>query len=163
MISLDNNEPIHIKPGDILNFKQNSTGNHFIETTPLNGMYGITDPLNRAFDTSSAIDDAILHGTAFGKLYHPYQPKEFTMGTEFTFETTNFTIQFTGVPRIKKVIFNNPATIVFWSDNTKTVVKCGNENYDPEKGLAMAISKKALGNEHDYYETFKKYLGRKEK
>lgn len=59
---------------------------------------------------------------------------------------------------IKKVIFNNPATIVYWIDGTKTVVKCGNEDFDPEKGLAMAISKKALGNQGDYYEIFKKWL-----
>lgn len=55
------------------------------------------------------------------------------------------------IPFIKNVIFNEPATIVFWTDDTKTVVKCQNETYDPEKGLAMAIAKKALGNEHDYY------------
>lgn len=43
------------------------------------------------------------------------------------------------LPRIKDVIFNRPATIVFWADNTKTVVKCSkNDVYDPEKGLAMA-------------------------
>ena len=62
------------------------------------------------------------------------------------------------VPEIKKVIFNNPATIVFWADNTKTVVKCGeDETFDPEKGLAMAISKKALGNCGSYFDTFKKW------
>ena len=62
------------------------------------------------------------------------------------------------VPEIKKVIFNDPATIVFWADNTKTVVKCGeDEMFDPEKGLAMAISKKALGNCGSYFETFKKW------
>ena len=27
-------------------------------------------------------------------------------------------------PEIKNVIFNDPATIVFWTDGTKTVVKC---------------------------------------
>lgn len=60
---------------------------------------------------------------------------------------------------IKKVIFNKPATIVFWTDNTKTVVKCGeNDIYDPEKGLAMAISKKALGNKGNFNEVFKKWL-----
>ena len=60
---------------------------------------------------------------------------------------------------IKKVIFNRPATIVFWKDGTKTVVKCQDkETYDPEKGLAMAIAKKALGNEGNYYEVFKKWL-----
>ena len=62
------------------------------------------------------------------------------------------------IPGIKKVIFNNPATIVFWADNTKTVVKCGeDETFDPEKGLAMAISKKALGNCGSYFDTFKKW------
>ena len=64
---------------------------------------------------------------------------------------------------IKDVIFNNPATIVFWEDGTKTVVKAENEEFDPEKGLAMAITKKALGNSYDYYDTFKKYVGRYEK
>lgn len=62
---------------------------------------------------------------------------------------------------IKNVIFNPPATIVFWSDNTKTVVKCDYEQepYDPEKGLAMAISKKMLGdNKYEYYNTFLHWL-----
>ena len=64
---------------------------------------------------------------------------------------------------IKDVIFNNPATIVLWSDGTKTVVKAENEEFDPEKGLAMAIAKKALGNDYGYYDVFKKYVGRYEK
>lgn len=59
---------------------------------------------------------------------------------------------------IEKVIFNEPATIVFWSDKTKTVVKAENDTFDPEKGLAMAIAKKALGNQGNYYNTFKKWL-----
>ena len=54
-------------------------------------------------------------------------------------------------PTIKKVIFNKPATIVYWSDNTKTVVKCGkNDEWDKEKGLAMAISKKLIGLKEFY-------------
>jgi hypothetical protein len=61
-------------------------------------------------------------------------------------------------PKIKKVIFNDPATIIFWNDGTKTVVKADGESFDPEKGMAMAISKKMLGNEGRYYKTFKKWL-----
>lgn len=62
---------------------------------------------------------------------------------------------------IKDVIFNDPATIVFWADGSKTVVKCQKgETFDPEKGLAMAISKKVLGNDYGYYETFAKHVGR---
>lgn len=60
---------------------------------------------------------------------------------------------------IKKVIFDDLATIVLWSDKTKTVVKCElDDRYDKEKGLAMAISKKFLGNKGSYYEVFKKYI-----
>ena len=61
-------------------------------------------------------------------------------------------------PTIKDVIFNPPATIVFWGDNTKTVVRAqDDESYDPEKGIAMAMSKKMLGNKYDYYHTFLHY------
>ena len=65
-------------------------------------------------------------------------------------------------PSIKNVIFNDPATIIFWSDSTKTVVKAENEPFDPEKGLAMAIAKKSLGNKGDYYNEFKKWLPEEE-
>lgn len=116
---------------------------------------------------------------------------------------------FCNVPDIKKVIFNNPVTIVLWTDGTKTVVKAqaiktvemtkamffksdasdvtkfiglksgqtykafykGETNsffidvyddFDPEKGLAMAIAKKALGNKGSYYDKFKKWLPKEE-
>lgn len=62
---------------------------------------------------------------------------------------------------IKDVIFNDPATIVLWSDGTKTVVKCRDgEEFDPEKGLALALAKKAMGNKYNYYDVFKKYVGK---
>lgn len=67
-------------------------------------------------------------------------------------------MKFSAFDPIKKVLFRDPATIVFWSDGTKTVVKASNEVYDPEKGLAMAISKKFLGNGGNYYNEFKKWL-----
>ena len=66
-------------------------------------------------------------------------------------------------PKIERVLFNDPATIVFWKDGTKTVVKAqGDDEFDPEKGLAMAISRKALGNNRDYYNVFLKHVGRYE-
>lgn len=54
----------------------------------------------------------------------------------------------------KSVIFNNPATIVFWKDGSKTISKAHNEAFDPEKGLAICYAKKALG---DGYEASKKF------
>lgn len=61
-------------------------------------------------------------------------------------------------PKVERVVFNDPATVVMWSDKTKTVVKSRNEPFDPEKGLAMCFAKKALGNKGRYYETFKRWL-----
>lgn len=59
---------------------------------------------------------------------------------------------------IRKVIFNNPATIVLWSDGTKTVVKCGPDDiFDKEKGLAMAIVKKMAGNDSRFHKVFKQW------
>lgn len=58
--------------------------------------------------------------------------------------------------RIKKVIFNPPATIVLWADGSKTVVKCSKDDtFDYEKGLAIAICKKILG--YQFKKTFKEY------
>lgn len=55
------------------------------------------------------------------------------------------------INKVKKVIFNYPATIILWDDGTKTVVRCGDdEKFDPEKGIAMCLLKKMLGNTGDY-------------
>lgn len=63
------------------------------------------------------------------------------------------------LPEISEVIFNKPATIVKWADGTKTVVKTrGKERYNKEKGLAMAIAKKAMGNTSYYYTIMERYL-----
>ena len=65
---------------------------------------------------------------------------------------------------IRKVIFNDPATIVLWSDGSKTVVKCGPEDtFDMEKGLAMAIVKKMAGNDNRFHKVFKQYSKKKKK
>ena len=60
---------------------------------------------------------------------------------------------------IKNVYFNDPVTVVMWNDGTKTIVRCSeNDFYDPEKGLAMAIVKKAYGNDNKFHKIFKKWL-----
>lgn len=61
--------------------------------------------------------------------------------------------------KIEDVIFNGPATIVKWTDGTKTVVKCNEgEINNPYMGLAMCISKKVLGNKGNFNEVFKKWI-----
>ena len=60
---------------------------------------------------------------------------------------------------IKDVIFSDRVTVILWKDGTKTMVRAGkHEDYDPEKGFAMAVCKKMFGNEGNYYEVFKKYI-----
>lgn len=61
-------------------------------------------------------------------------------------------------PEIKNVIFNEPiATIVYWTDGTKTVVKCNNETFDKEKGLAMAFIKKCFNDKGNFNNMFREW------
>ena len=69
-------------------------------------------------------------------------------------EETNMT-----AASIKNVIFAPPATIVYWSDGSKTVVKCSEKDvFDPEKGLAMAIAKRCGGNKGSYYKEIQNWV-----
>ena len=66
---------------------------------------------------------------------------------------------------IKNVIFSGPCTIVQWSDGDKTIVRCENEDFDKEKGLAMAIVKKFFGtneSKSNYNDIFKKWIPEEE-
>ena len=64
-----------------------------------------------------------------------------------------------GCPGIKKVIFNDPATIVLWDDGTKTVVKCSEgDTYSEWSGLAFCICKKLMGDE--FHKVFKHWCDR---
>lgn len=59
---------------------------------------------------------------------------------------------------VKEVIYNDPAVVVYWMDGTKTVATAQNEEYDPEKGLAICFAKKALGNNYKGMGRFKRLL-----
>ena len=61
----------------------------------------------------------------------------------------------------EKVIFSPPATVVYWADKTRTVVKCGKDDeYNRETGLALCYMKKAFDNKSG---TFNKALRKAEK
>ena len=61
--------------------------------------------------------------------------------------------------KIKRVIFNDPATIVLWKDGSKTVVKCGmNDTFDKEKGLMACIIKYLTGGKGRWNEIIKKWV-----
>ncbi len=121
--------------------------------------YDTSKPIYRKFNDTGAVvhtkycsNDVITTADVFNTLNEKQKTVVYaTIGQ--TLETMQ-----TVIPKIKDVIYNDPATIVFWEDGTKTVVKCKNEKFDPEKGLAMAFSKKMLGNKGNYYNIFKKWL-----
>lgn len=59
----------------------------------------------------------------------------------------NLPVSFMPIPMITKIIFNNPATIVFWEDGTKTVVKCmEGQEFNEYYGVACAVMKRYFGN-----------------
>lgn len=54
-----------------------------------------------------------------------------------------------------KILIQGTATIIWWSDGMKTVVKCQKgDKMDPEKGIAMCVMKKFMGTN----ETHSNYL-----
>lgn len=69
---------------------------------------------------------------------------------------------------IRKVIVNPPATVIYWKDGSKTVVKCSAEDIDagrmtPEAGIVYAIAKKVLGNKGNYNDVLKRLVKRAKK
>lgn len=68
------------------------------------------------------------------------------------------------IPEIKELVFNDPATIIFWEDGTKTIVKTQNdEPFDKEKGFCMAVVKKLFGNKGNYYNVVNEWINKKAK
>lgn len=68
------------------------------------------------------------------------------------------------LPSIRDVkFFNNKTTVVWWNDGSKTVVVCQDgDTFDKEKGLAMAIVKRAYGNKGNFNNVFRKFIYDKE-
>lgn len=67
----------------------------------------------------------------------------------------------TSLPLPENVIFNDPATIVYWDDGTKTVVKCQpGDVFSAETGLTTAMLKKYMGNDNTFNRIINEWLKR---
>ena len=75
------------------------------------------------------------------------------------FENPNDTPETRGIVNdIDRVMFNGPATIIFWKDGTKTASVCHkDDHYDYEKGLAMCMLKYLTGDSY-YNNVFRKFI-----
>lgn len=62
------------------------------------------------------------------------------------------------MPALVNVTFQEEKGLIcaIWEDGSKTFVKANKEEWDPVKGMAMAICKKYMGDNYDYIEKFKK-------
>lgn len=76
----------------------------------------------------------------------------------------DFFSRITTVPYVRKIMFNDPATIVFWDDGTKTVVKVApGDKYVPYYGFLAALAKKIYGNNTKVQEMIRPWLPEEEK
>lgn len=66
-------------------------------------------------------------------------------------------------PEVNRIIFNDPATIVFWKDGTKTVVKVSDsESYSPYYGFLAALAKKIYGSNSAIQRIVRQFLPEEE-
>lgn len=113
--------------------------------------------MNKETKTFTAIDLLRIEKESYDKGYKRGREVGFREGSSshagFIYQLINNGL------KIKKVIFNDPATIVFWADGTKTVAKAhGDDKFDKEIGLTVCIAKKALGNRSNFDKVFKKWI-----
>ena len=68
--------------------------------------------------------------------------EEFILG-----KPKNVSVERITIPAVKRIVYRNPATIVFWQDGTKTVVKCmDGEPFEKYAGFCAALAKKVFGS-----------------
>jgi len=73
---------------------------------------------------------------------------------EYYWNTENVWFE-TTVPKVEKVLFHPPATVVFWADGTKTVVRTmPGDVFDEHVGFMAAVTRKLFGGHNQY----KKYI-----
>lgn len=102
---------------DCISYRIDGYGMHFI-CNDEESAYTLTERIRRL---ANKTDSAKKSATTLNNLYNSFE--------------------------VKDILVNGPATIVFWEDGTKTVVKCGPEDMnDLEKAVAMCFMKKALGS-----------------
>ena len=107
-------------------------------------------------------DDLEIHARLEGYLTHDGMTKKCLTPNDIKREVETkllYGLVTEPTPKIRNVIFNPPATIILWTDNTKSVVQCQNgEPFDPEKGFALAYLKKLLGNKNEFNKEIHKWV-----
>ena len=120
------------------------------------GEKNMTNTVTCNYATKDDLRGAVIDLKSFIQLTSNYYDKSNKVNEKKETKTMKVNI-----PKIKNIDFQPPLTIVVWEDGTKTFVKCAkDEIFDPEKGAAMAIAKKALGDKYAYIETISYYVNK---
>lgn len=146
--ALSNNEPL-IVPKSLTNEENSFTasfahdmnnGLHFARNyaDDLKGYLKIRDILSDAGMSPEALDYSILGNIEAGMLRDVEIDDDIDIDAIKTYGY---------VPKIVKIVSNEPNTVIYFNDGTKTVVKCADpEEFDIEKGVYFALLKKAYGS-----------------
>lgn len=101
------------------------------------GMHYLLDPEQIVAISKPVFQKMLNECTKARRNVHDYMQKD----SEFTARIHR---QFRFAP--KEIIYNDAATIVYWTDDTKTVVKCNeNDEYSEYAGFVAAVAKKMYG------------------
>lgn len=104
-------------------------------------MSPVGEPFN-FFGLNLVVDSVKYNGFCFTSLSDDMYRSRITIEAHKDVNATN-----SNPFGIDRVIFNGPATIVFWEDGTKTVVKCAEkETYNERTAIMWAIMKKTYGS-----------------
>lgn len=113
----------------------------------------MTRERNNNMPTFSDLADAARYtisttGTGLGSVvFSGSLEKETTKEPEKKNETAKAPHYVPYAYKVKRIIYNDPATIVFWNDGTKTVVKRGPaETFNKYTAFCAALAKKMYGN-----------------
>lgn len=99
-----------------------------------------------AFEASTLYDPNLKIGVRVDGVINPHSAEGL-----FWFDENELMVipasEICGGLSINKVIFNDPKTIILWSDGSKTVVSCKNgESFDKYSGFCAAVTKKIFGS-----------------
>lgn len=104
-----------------------------------------TDFYKRAYKSSEILGKSISETVSkMNKVFNGEGDKnDMKKSTEAKFYTTDVTyLEKIKCCDVDRIIFNPPATIVFWKDGSKTVVKChGDQTFNPYYGFCAALAK----------------------
>lgn len=120
---------------------------NFYSKELLNSLYG-SDIMSPEEINYILEDNEIMRNTVYDRLFNRFFDNKAPIFKTF-FE-------------IEKVIFNGPATIVVWKDNTKTVVKCKDgDTYSKEEAIDQAILKKLFTTNSHHKRVLKDLISEK--